>query len=452
MIAEPLPTTVTVRRGCQPLHGAPHLPGAKYATVRAALAAALANGASAVDGIALSDDTTTLLGALAQCGVIVSQPAPEQLRVVGCAGRWPAAARGEMVSIDAGNAGAVLRLMLGVTATLPAVQFTTTYMSSLGTRPNADLLDALRQLGVQVAANGPEGRLPITLHGAGMHGGDVSISCARSSQYLSALLFLAPLIGGDVTITVTGPYASASFVRLTLATLTEAGIVVEHDATMRRFHIAGGQHYQARDWHLPRDYPTAVTWLAAGAVAGDKLTLAGLAHDAEDGVAILHAARALGVDIHATPGAESGQVTLAVSGDGMLHGATLDGEPIIDSVPVLAALACFAEGTTIFRNVANLRLKESNRIDALCAELCRAGAEATPGADSITIVGHPAGIAGGVTVDAHDDHRLAMALAIVALGSRAGLTITGAHHVAKSYPRFWQELASLGADVTFDGD
>ncbi|HKD73861.1 MAG TPA: hypothetical protein VKB76_00145, partial [Ktedonobacterales bacterium] len=122
-------------------------------------------------------------------------------------------------------------------------------------------------------------------------------------------------------------------------------------------------------------------------------------------------------------------------------------EPVIDSVPVLAAAACFADGTTTFEHVANLRLKESNRIDALCAELCRAGAEAIAGPDTITIAGHPEGIAGGVTVDAHEDHRLAMALAIVALRARDGLTITGAHHVAKSYPTFWAELARLGVEV-----
>lgn len=451
MTLEQMPTTATVRRGSQLLHGTPALPGAKYATVRAVLAAALAHGASTVDGIALSDDTAVLLRGLAQCGIAFTQPAPEQLHVMGCGGQWPAAVRAAPVGIDAGNAGAVLRLMLGVTATLPTVRFTTAYAASLGTRPNADLLDALRQLGVVVTASEPAGQLPITLCGAAIHGGEVRISCARSSQYLSALLMLAPLINDDVTITVVAPYSSASFVRLTLATLAEAGIVVAHDAALQHFHFAGGQHYQARDWQLPRDYPTAATWLAAGAIAGAGLTLVGLANDAEDGAGIIHAVRALGVDLRIIPAATMGQVTLQVVDAATLRGTTLDGEPIIDSVPVLAALACFAEGTTVFEHVANLRLKESNRIDALCAELCRAGADAIPGADTITIVGHPEGIAGGVTVDAHDDHRLAMALAVVALRARDGLTITGAQHVAKSYPRFWQELARMGADVTFGG-
>ncbi len=139
---------------------------------------------------------------------------------------------------------------------------------------------------------------------------------------------------------------------------------------------------------------------------------------------------------------------LGVRGAAALHGATIDGDAVIDSVPALAAAACFASGTTMFTNVAALRLKESDRIADLCAEFRRAGAIAIPGADSITIVGQPEGIAGGVTVDAHSDHRLAMALAVLALRSSLGLTITGAQHVAKSYPAFWSELARMGATVT----
>jgi 3-phosphoshikimate 1-carboxyvinyltransferase len=111
------------------------------------------------------------------------------------------------------------------------------------------------------------------------------------------------------------------------------------------------------------------------------------------------------------------------------------------------AAACFAEGESRFENVANLRLKESDRIGDLCAELQRAGCDAQPFDDAIVVRGQPGGVVGGVTVDAHDDHRLAQALALVALRSRAGLTITGADTVAKSYPSFFEDLRLLGADV-----
>jgi 3-phosphoshikimate 1-carboxyvinyltransferase len=125
----------------------------------------------------------------------------------------------------------------------------------------------------------------------------------------------------------------------------------------------------------------------------------------------------------------------------------IDGDVIIDSVPALVALACLIPGETRFERVATLRLKESNRIEDLCAELTRAGADVTPEPDAIIVRGQSAGVAGGVTVDAHDDHRLAQALAIVATRSQHGLTITGADAVAKSYPWFYDDLKRLGADV-----
>jgi 3-phosphoshikimate 1-carboxyvinyltransferase len=125
----------------------------------------------------------------------------------------------------------------------------------------------------------------------------------------------------------------------------------------------------------------------------------------------------------------------------------LDGDAIIDSVPVLAAAACFANGQTHFERVATLRLKESDRIGDLCAELARAGADLRPQPDSIVVCGRPEGIVGGAEVSGHDDHRLVQALAIAALGSAAGLTIGGAEAVAKSYPRFFGELARMGVHV-----
>ncbi len=440
---------MTVGAG-QPLHGEPALPGAKYAAVRAILAAALADGPAQVFGVPRTDDTRVLLAALDRLGVAVTWTGAETLTIAGCGGEWPAERAGRPAQIDAGNAGAVLRLLLGATATLPEVHFTTTYAASLGQRPNGELLDALRHLGVAAEARDAEGRLPITLRRSKLHGGAVSIAGTRSSQFISALLVLAPLIGEPLTITVTDALPSASFVRLTITMLAQAGIVIESDADLRRLHIPSPQTYHARDWHLPRDFPSAAVWLAAGALVGGALTLRGLSRATEDGAAVLAALHALGATIINQPAPEPDQMTLSVQGAARLQGAIIDGAPLIDSVPALAAAACVAAGTTVFTNVGALRLKESNRIDDLCAELCRAGADAVAGADSITITGRPAGIAGGVTVDAHQDHRLAMALAILALRARAPLTITGADHVAKSYPAFWDELARLGARVQAD--
>jgi 3-phosphoshikimate 1-carboxyvinyltransferase len=467
----------------QPLQGTLRLPGSKYYTARYILAAALADGESMVCNPALSDDTDVLVQALTELGAqfrygIGRAPGQQYgkelapigegqevvLRIKGTGGRLVVPASGE---INAGNAGAVLRLLLGVGATLPEVRFTTPFPESLGRRPNVDLLDALVQLGAEAKAKGPNGELPITLRGGRLHGGHVRISGARSSQYLSALLFLAPLIGEDVAIERVDELHSAPLVHITLRVLTEAGIAVEHDAELRHFFIPGGQQYQPRDYLVPGDYPSAATWLAAGAIAGGEVTLLGLrdrtpqplchksgecgrtAAEDRDGDAsersLLQAFGSMGVRMEwRDDGA------LVVRGGAPLRGIRFDGDRVIDSVPALVAAACFAGGETHITNVATLHYKESDRIVDLCAELRRVGGAVTPGTDSITVQGQPEGLEGGTTVDGHQDHRLIMALSVVALRCRRGLTITGAQHVSKSYPTFFTELARLGARVAFD--
>jgi 3-phosphoshikimate 1-carboxyvinyltransferase len=125
----------------------------------------------------------------------------------------------------------------------------------------------------------------------------------------------------------------------------------------------------------------------------------------------------------------------------------VDGDPIIDCIPVLVAAACFADGESVFSNIESLHYKESDRIDDLCAELNRAGCDVEPRRDAIIVHGRPQGIAGGVVVDGHSDHRVLMALAIAGLRSHEGLTLTGGEHIAKSYPHFFVELQHLGADI-----
>ena len=138
---------------------------------------------------------------------------------------------------------------------------------------------------------------------------------------------------------------------------------------------------------------------------------------------------------------------VTLRGGRRLHGVEIDGDRIIDCIPVLVAAACFAEGESVFYNVESLHYKESDRIDDLCAELRKAGCSVVPKRDAIVVRGRPQGISGGVEVDGHSDHRLLMALAIAALRSQRGLTLSGVPHIAKSYPHFFTELQHLGVDV-----
>jgi 3-phosphoshikimate 1-carboxyvinyltransferase len=181
--------------------------------------------------------------------------------------------------------------------------------------------------------------------------------------------------------------------------------------------------------------------LAAGVAARVPLSLRDADPMGEEMQTLIGVFQALGTPVELL---NDGAVQLDIA---PLHGAIIDGDVVTDSVPALVAAACFAEGTTRFENVATLRLKESNRIDDLCAELRRAGCDLDAEPDAIVVHGRLDGIAGEATVNGHDDHRLIQALAVVALRSRVGLTITGADAIAKSYPTFFEDLTRLGAEI-----
>jgi 3-phosphoshikimate 1-carboxyvinyltransferase len=424
------------------IQGAPEVPSSKYYTLRYVLAAALAKGESRVEQPAESDDTEALLrGCLALGAEWQWENEQQRILLVKGTGR---PRQDQPITINAGNAGAVLRLLLGLGATLPEVTFITDHPQSLGKRPNRELLDALTALGATYRANGAEGYLPITIYGGKLHGGRVEISGARSSQYLSALLFLAPLIGDSCEIFVVDELKSQPLVRASLQVLREAGIIVEHDATLRHFFIPGGQSYRPRSYTIPGDYPSAAALLALGAVASDPqsvLHLKRLQPGEEIGEALLAAFQAMGADLQ-----RSGD-TIMLRGGRPLHSFQLDGDKVLDCIPVLVATACFATGESRFYNIESLHYKESDRINDLCAELRLAGCDVEAQRDAIIVHGQPTGIEGGAVVNGHHDHRLLMALATVALRSRQGLTLTGVEHIIKSYPHYFEELQRLGVNV-----
>ena len=424
------------------LYGQPEMPSSKYYTLRYLLAATLATGESRVMFPAESDDSDALFRGCRALGAELLWEDEERHTLL-VRRREPIQSSGP-VTINVGNAGAVLRLLLGVGALLPDVTFTTDHPQSLGKRPNRELLEALSTLGAVCEGNGAEGYLPITIHGGNLHGGHIAISGARSSQYLSSLLFLAPFLNESLEIEVVDELKSQPLVRASLTVLHEAGIAVEYDSALRHFSVAGGQHYQPRNYVVPGDYPSAAALLAACAVSNDpasEIRLSRLQPGDEVGETLLAAFVAMGADLR-----RNGD-TIILRGGQRLRSVELDGDRIIDCIPVLVAAACFAEGESVFYNIESLHYKESDRIDDLCTELRRAGCAVSPRSDAIIVQGRPQGIEGGVVVDGHSDHRLLMALAIVALRSRHGLTLTGTEHIAKSYPGFFDELKSLGVGV-----
>jgi 3-phosphoshikimate 1-carboxyvinyltransferase len=430
-----------------PFYGMVYPPSSKYHTLRSIVAALLASGSGVIRGPAESDDTDVLVRACQQLGgslhysdaPLMPGEAPTLL-VNGTGGRITAPPGGVL---DVGNAGAVLRLLLGVCALSPEpITLTTPYPESLGRRPNADLLKALGQLGAVVERASPEGRLPVRIQRGNLHGGKVRISGKKSSQYISALLFLAPLLDEGLEIEVVDELASASFVELTIQVLREAGITIIEKRQHSLYTVPGGQQYRPLDYTIPGDYPSAAALLASVAVAKGELTIPNLSASDEQGQVLWEVFSNMGV--HITRDGD----TITAKVQEPLRGITCSGETVIDSMPVIVAASCFAGQPGRVYNVANLRLKESDRIYDLAMELNALGCRVAPSEDALEIVPVEAsGVHGGVTVDAHSDHRLIQALTVAGLGSQQPVTIMNAQHIAKSYPHFFADLISVGAKI-----
>lgn len=421
----------------------------KNYTTRYALAAGLAVGKSRVIRAAASEDAQAMRGALERLGVRLHPVAmgksedSSSFEVEGVAGN-PRLVGQDAVNV--GNAGAVLRLMLAVGALLPEVTFATNHTESLGRRPNGDLLDALEQLGCKTESR--NGCLPITLRGGKLHGGKVHVSGARSSQFLSGLLFLAPLIGEEVRIEVTDSLVSKAPVRQTLEVLAAAGIEVSSSDDLMS-HAIQPQAYRAGEFRINGDWPGSAALLAIAATNSKAaVTVDGLLQDNQG--------ERVSVDVLAQMGANTctSPATVSVRRNVELQATEFDGDLATDAVLALVGAACFARGKSRFYNVANLRIKECDRISEPLRELRKIGVKCWEGnevgdsdPDSIIIEGNPGGYEGGVEVDGRKDHRVIMLLAHVGMNCCRGLTIDGAEHVAKSYPRFFEDLKTLGAKV-----
>jgi 3-phosphoshikimate 1-carboxyvinyltransferase len=342
--------------------------------------------------------------------------------------------------LNVGNAGAVLRFVLSIAALLPEVTFVNAYPQSLGKRPHDDLIAALQSMGVQIEH--ADGKLPITVRGGHPKGGKITVSGSVSSQFLSSLLFLTPLLDEDSEIEVLNDLKSKIVIGQTLEVLSQAGIVVQASEDLMSYRVPGRQQYRAQTYTVQGDYPGSAAVLAAAAVTQSDVKLYRLTEDSKQGErAVVDVLRAMNVPLtHEND-------TVTVRGNGRLKAGEFDGDEFTDGVLAMVAASVFADGTSRFYNVENLRYKECDRITDYLAELRKTGARVEEKHDEIIVHGRPEGVEGGVEIDAHFDHRVIMALTVVGLRAKQPIRIRDAHHVAKSYPQYFDHLKALGAQV-----
>ncbi|MNC20665.1 3-phosphoshikimate 1-carboxyvinyltransferase [compost metagenome] len=406
----------------------------KNYTTRYLLVAALAEGTSTIYYPAHSEDSDAMRRCIADLGAVLEED-DEKIVIKGF-GRHPR----DVKELNVGNAGAVLRFLMAIAALCPDVTFINKYPDSLGKRPHSDLIEALESMGVEIEHQ--DGRLPITIRGGAPKGGKIKVSGSVSSQYLSALLFLTPLLEEDSEIEVLGDLKSKVVVGQTLEVLEQAGIVIHASQDYMKFTVPGRQAYQAQNYTVQGDYPGSAAILAAAAVTKSDVKVHRLMENSKQGErAIVDVLQMMDVPLSHKDG------IVHVLGNGRLRPIEFDGDAATDAVLAMVAAAVFADGTSRFYNVENLRYKECDRITDYLNELRKAGANVEETQTEIIVHGRPNGLKGGATINAHYDHRVIMALTVVGLRCEQPLLIKDAHHVAKSYPQFFDHIAALGGNV-----
>ncbi len=421
-----------------PIDAVVTLPGSKSITNRALIVAALADGHSLLAGALLADDTQLMIEVLRTLGVPVSvDEAGGVVEVTGCGGHIPV----EEARLYCGNAGTVMRFGTALVA-LGQGRYELDGVDRMRQRPIGGLAEVLSTLGAGIEWLGEEGFPPLAVHGQGLRGGHVSFDAPESSQLVSALLLAAPYASRDVLIDVTGAVPSKPYLRITTSIMDRFGVSVveQFERDRARFIVESSQRYRGCTYTIEPDASNATYFLAAPAMAGGRVTVERLGTESIQGDArFVDVLEKMGCRIdragdHLTVhGPEEGD---------RLRGIDVDLNQMPDTVQTLAVLALFAEGATVIRDVANLRVKETDRLAALSRELTKLGGRIEERHDGLTI--HPPASISPATIDTYDDHRMAMSFSLAGLKS-SGIVIDNPGCCTKTFPDFFERFGCLTA-------
>jgi len=409
------------------LNGELAVPGSKSHTIRAIAAALMAEGTSIVRAPLESADTRSTLEAAKLLGAKVCEHLDH----------WEITGVGGNISdpqqiIDMGNSGTGLRILSGIAGTADC-KITFDGDSSLRSRPMGQLTDALSNLGVEVETS--DGKCPVSFLGP-LQGGKTEV-LGTSSQFLTALLFACPFAKTDTEIFPID-LQEKPYVEITLGWLKRLGVEFEAAADMSYFKVPCGQKFKAFDWTIPADFSTATFPLGAGAIAGGEVRIKNLDfNDLQGDKAVFDFVEQFGAIV------ERFDEYTRVS-TGKLHAVVLDLNATPDALPLLAVVAACAKGTTRFVNVAQARIKETDRIACMTSELKKMGIDVQELPDGMIIHG---GKLQGAELKGYDDHRIVMALTVAALVADGTSIISDAESAAVTYPDFISDFKALGADI-----
>jgi 3-phosphoshikimate 1-carboxyvinyltransferase len=429
--------------------GTVRLPGSKSISNRVLLLAALSHGETTVHDLLASDDTEVMLDALKLLGCTVKQDG--DTAVIGGLG-------GQLVNAKAtlfmGNAGTAMRPLTAALALLGG-EFELSGVPRMHERPIGDLVDALRQLGCAIDYLGNEGFPPLRLRPGQLKLDEaIRVRGDVSSQFLTSLLMALPLVASrNICIEVVGELISRPYIEITLNLLKRFGIHVERDG-WQRFTIPAGSQYQSPgEIHVEGDASSASYFIALGALAEgttgqNGIEILGVGADSIQGdIRFVEAARQMGAQIESTPN------SLRVSrGVWPLKAIDLDCNHIPDAAMTLAVMALYADGTTLLRNIASWRVKETDRIAAMACELQKLGATVEEGADYLKITPPSQREAWKpAAIRTYDDHRVAMCFSLAAFNpAQLPVRILDPKCVAKTFPDYFEALFALAEAKTAD--
>jgi 3-phosphoshikimate 1-carboxyvinyltransferase len=404
-------------------------PSSKSYTLRGLMCGALARGDSEVIDPLTSDDTEAAIEVLGKVGVSVDR---QQKRWLVAGGRF----HQSETDLHCRESAATLRFMTAIATLLPG-KHRLKAGESLSGRPIAPLLGALRQAGATCSAE--DGLPPIIVNGGGLRGGLTELPGDISSQFVSALLLAAPLTAEGMNVRLTTPLESAPYVLMTLDSMQWFGITVAFSEELDSFDVLRRPYTPSR-YRVEGDWSSASYPLALGALAGE-VTVDNVSPESLQGDRVI-------LDFLQEMGASAiVSENTVTTGKSRLSAIRTDLSDCTDLLPTVAVLAAAAEGVSHLTGVRRARIKESNRVAAVREGLRNMDIAVTEEEDRMTITG---GKPTGAVIDSKNDHRIAMAFSL--LGAVVGDTvIEGAECVSKTYPRFWEELKSLGCRVTIDG-
>jgi 3-phosphoshikimate 1-carboxyvinyltransferase len=417
-----------------PLNAIVRVPGSKSMTNRALLIAALAKGTTRLTNALFSDDSRYFAEALQALGFDVSfDPDCHEMTVTGLGGRIPA----PHAELFIGNAGTAARF-LSAFLTLGNGEYVLDGDERMRERPIGDLVSALEKLGAKIEPlfthHSTVITPPVKVIASGLPGGKTTVAGDISSQFLSALLMVAPYAKTPVEITVSTELNSKPYVDMTIAVMRDFGVDVSRNG-YQSFQIPL-THYATRNtYSIESDASAASYFFAAPAILGGSVRVENISRNSKQGdIAFLDVLRQMGCSI-----AESDN-SLLVSRFSKLNGIDIDMRDIPDTAQTLAAIAPFASSPTRIRGIASARVKETDRVAATCAELARLGVKVKEHPDGMTI--YPCEKFEPAIIQTYNDHRMAMAFSLIGLRVPS-VTIENPGCVSKTFPNFFEVLETL---------